>query len=123
MDYYSVVSNVVNPGCHTSICSPVIGVQHCPGSYASVKEKFRAGPGAVLVLAPSMGRMTPQCVDIIDASILEEEHFLGAITMAVDTTCALKDGRERVEACTMLADTPLEISVCEEVCTSFSLFI
>ena len=27
------------------------------------------------------------------ASILEEEHFLGAITMAVDTTCALKDGR------------------------------
>ncbi|XP_067018492.1 uncharacterized protein [Acropora muricata] len=57
-----------------------------------VKEKFRAGPGAVLVLAPSIGRMTPQCVDIIDASILEEEHFLGAITMAVDTTCSILQG-------------------------------
>jgi len=27
------------------------------------------------------------------ASTLEEEHFLEAIAMAMETTCALKDGR------------------------------
>ncbi|KAM7442622.1 hypothetical protein ABFA07_008477 [Porites harrisoni] len=63
-----------------------------------VQLKFSIMPGTVLILSPSLSLAAPQCVEIFDVAVLEEDPFFGATKTAKEICLALKEERERLRA-------------------------